>query len=141
MSYVADLHVHSPFARGTSKQLTFPNLATWAKLKGIDLLATGNFTHPGRLAETRATLRPRDNGLFELDGTLFILGTEVTATRSRAVETGGSIFCYWRPTWQPWAISTAPSPLRASSPTMADRHYTWPLGTSCRPCSTSTLAA
>ena len=85
MSYVADLHTHSRFARGTSRQLTYPNLATWGKLKGIDLLATGDFTHPGWLAETRATLRPRDGGLFELDGTLFVLGTEVNCN----AEQGG----------------------------------------------------
>ena len=85
MSYVADLHTHSRFARGTSRQLTYPNLATWGKLKGIDLLATGDFTHPGWLAETRATLRPRDDGLFELDGTLFVLGTEVNCN----AEQGG----------------------------------------------------
>ena len=53
MSYVADLHTHSPYARGTSSQLTFENMAQWARMKGIDLLATGDFTHPERLAEIR----------------------------------------------------------------------------------------
>ena len=53
MTYAADLHVHSGFARGTSKDLTFDNLAHWAKLKGIDLLASADFTHPAWFDETR----------------------------------------------------------------------------------------
>ena len=77
MSYVADLHIHSPYARGTSGQLTFDNLARWAKLKGIDLLASGDFTHPLWLRETRKKLREVGDGTFEHDGVSFVLGTEV----------------------------------------------------------------
>ena len=77
MTYVADLHTHSPYARGTSNQLTFENLAKWAKFKGIDLLASGDFTHPAWFRETGEKLRDAGNGLFELGGVSFILGTEV----------------------------------------------------------------
>jgi uncharacterized protein (TIGR00375 family) len=84
MSYVADLHTHSPYARGTSPQLTFENMALWARTKGIDLLATGDFTHPERLAETRATLRETGDGLYELDGVRFVLGTEVNCSAEQA---------------------------------------------------------
>ena len=77
MSYVADLHLHSPYARGTSRQLTFENLASWARIKGIDLLSSGDFTHPVWLEETRSKLRDAGNGLLELDGVNFVLGTEV----------------------------------------------------------------
>ena len=85
MTYFADLHLHSPYARGTSSQLTFQNSVDWAKLKGIDLLASGDFTHPAWLDETRATLREADGNLFELDGVRFILGTEVNCV----AEQGG----------------------------------------------------
>ena len=78
MGYVADLHTHSPYAIGTSRQLTFENLATWAKIKGIELLSTGDFTHPMRLEETRRKLRDDGDGLFSFDGVRFILGTEVS---------------------------------------------------------------
>ena len=77
MSYVSDLHIHSPYARGTSGQLTFDNLARWAKVKGIDLLASGDFTHPLWLQETRKKLREVGDGTFEHDGVSFVLGTEV----------------------------------------------------------------
>ena len=85
MSYAADLHIHSRFARGTSKHLTLPNLAHWAKLKGIDLMATGDFTQPVWREEIRGALRDRGDDLFELDGTLFVLGTEVNCN----AEQGG----------------------------------------------------
>ena len=77
MSYVADLHLHSPFARGTSKQLTFDNLAQWAKVKGIDLLASADFTHPAWFEETCEKLRESGDGVYEYGGVKFLLGTEI----------------------------------------------------------------
>ena len=83
MSYVADLHVHSPFARGTSRRLTFDGLAHWAKVKGIDLLATGDFTHPVWIEETITRLADAGNGLFTLGGVHFVLGTELSCVASQ----------------------------------------------------------
>ena len=80
MTYTADLHLHSYFARGTSPELTFENLAAWAKIKGIDLLASADFTHPLWLEETKRALRDRGDGLYELDGVRFVLGTEINCT-------------------------------------------------------------
>ena len=80
MTYAADLHLHSYFARGTSRDLTFENLAKWAKIKGIDLLASADFTHPVWFEETGAKLHERGDGLYELDGVRFVLGTEINCT-------------------------------------------------------------
>lgn len=44
--YIADLHIHSRFSMATSRQLTIPHLAGWAMCKGINVLGTGDFTHP-----------------------------------------------------------------------------------------------
>ena len=77
MSYVADLHLHSSYARGTSKELRFETMARWARIKGIDLLASADFTHPAWFQETARTLREAGDGLYEHDGIKFILGTEV----------------------------------------------------------------
>ena len=77
MTYVADLHTHSSYAWATSRDLNFENLARWAKLKGIDLLASADFTHPLWFQETRHRLREAEDGLFEFDGVRFVLGTEV----------------------------------------------------------------
>ena len=77
MSYAVDLHVHSRYAYATSKALDFENLARHAKIKGIDLLASADFTHPAWFEESRRKLRDAGTGLFEYEGTSFILGTEV----------------------------------------------------------------
>lgn len=77
MRYAADLHLHSPFARATSRQLTLDNMAQWAQIKGIDLLASADFTHPAWFADTKRTLRPVGNGLYEHGGVQFVIGTEV----------------------------------------------------------------
>ncbi len=87
MRYVADLHVHSSYARGTSPRLTLENLAAWAKLKGIDLLATGDFTHPAWLAELRAKLSETEGGLFQFGGVRFMLGTEVSCVYQQGGRT------------------------------------------------------
>ena len=87
MRYVADLHIHSSYARGTSPQLTLENLAAWSKLKGIDLLATGDFTHHAWLAELRAKLSEAEGGLFQFGGVRFMLGTEVSCVYQQGGRT------------------------------------------------------
>ena len=77
MTYAADLHIHSRFARATSRDLTFENLARWAKFKGIDLLASADFTHPAWFEETGRRLNEVGDGPYEYDGVKFVLGTEV----------------------------------------------------------------
>jgi len=84
LSYAADLHIHSPYAHGTSRRLTFENLAKWARTKGIDLLASGDFTQPVWAAETKAKLRDMGDSLFEHGGVRFILGTEVNCSAMHA---------------------------------------------------------
>ncbi|WP_462323730.1 UvrD-helicase domain-containing protein [Desulfoplanes sp.] len=65
-TFLADLHIHSRFSRATSKNLTFRNLAAWASVKGLDVVGTGDFTHPGWLAMLEDELEPEDGGLFRL---------------------------------------------------------------------------
>lgn len=77
MPYIADLHLHSSYALATSRNLSFETLARWAKIKGIDLLATADFTHPLWFQETRKKLTDQGNGLYEFDGVSFVMGTEV----------------------------------------------------------------
>ena len=63
----ADLHIHSRFSRATSSRLTIPHLAAWAGAKGIDVLATGDFTHPAWRDEIRnALVLDEDSGLYRL---------------------------------------------------------------------------
>ena len=54
--FIADLHVHSKHSRATSKEMGLEALAKWGKLKGIKLVATGDFTHPVYFSEIKAKL-------------------------------------------------------------------------------------
>jgi DNA helicase-2/ATP-dependent DNA helicase PcrA len=66
MSLVADFHVHSHFSRATSRDMTLGSLYRWAKIKGINLIGTGDFTHPAWFAEISEKLEPAETGLFRL---------------------------------------------------------------------------
>ena len=66
MKYVADLHIHSKFSRATARDMTLDTLACWANIKGIDLLATADFTHPEWLFLIKEKLEPTGNGFFRL---------------------------------------------------------------------------
>ncbi|MCG6188155.1 UvrD-helicase domain-containing protein [Maribellus maritimus] len=66
MKYIADLHIHSHFSRATSKTLTPEYLDYHAGLKGIKIVGTGDFTHPGWLDELKEKTEPDGNGFFKL---------------------------------------------------------------------------
>jgi uncharacterized protein (TIGR00375 family) len=66
MQFIADLHVHSPFSRATSKNNDLAGLFSWARVKGIHLVGTGDFTHPGWFANLQDMLEPAEPGLFRL---------------------------------------------------------------------------
>ncbi|MBU3957423.1 endonuclease Q family protein, partial [Patescibacteria group bacterium] len=57
-------------------------LAKWAKVKGIDLLGTGDFLHPLWQAELKHTLKGCENGIFEYDGVKFLLTNEISCIYS-----------------------------------------------------------
>src|SRR3954471_15847690 len=65
-TYVADLHIHSRYSRACSRDLTLPNLAWWARRKGIALLGTGDFTHPAWFDHLRESLVEAGAGLYRL---------------------------------------------------------------------------
>jgi len=66
MQKIADLHIHSKYSRATSPQMNVVTLDLWAKRKGIDILATGDFTHPAYLKELKENLVEDSSGLLEL---------------------------------------------------------------------------
>lgn len=60
----ADLHIHSRHSRATSRNLSPGHLAAWARVKGLDVVATGDFTHPGWLSELEESLEEDGRGLL-----------------------------------------------------------------------------
>jgi len=106
MKFVADLHIHSKYSRATSKDMTLEELDRWADDKGIQVMATGDFTHPAWFDEIKEKLEPAEQGLFKLKpqykrktikGTLsetrFFLSTEISSIYSRPITSGGTK-CY-----------------------------------------------
>lgn len=66
MDLIADLHVHSKYSRATARNLDLENIHIAAQIKGIDVVATGDFTHPAWWAEINEKLVPAEEGLFAL---------------------------------------------------------------------------
>lgn len=70
MSWIADLHIHSRYSLATSKECDPRNLYRWAGLKGLSLIGTGDFTHPGWRKQLREELLPAEPGFYRLQETL-----------------------------------------------------------------------
>jgi uncharacterized protein (TIGR00375 family) len=82
MRVIADLHIHGKYSRATSEQMSIPETARYARIKGLTLVGTGDFTHPTWLKETKdALLADSDSDLYKLAAgnspVRFILQTEV----------------------------------------------------------------
>lgn len=87
MKFACDLHIHSRYSRATSRDLTLRQLYLWGRRKGIGLMGTGDFTHPGWQAELHADLQPipDEPGLFALRPEL---RAELDAQMPRACRSG-----------------------------------------------------
>ena len=72
----ADLHIHSRFAGATSEKMTIERISFEAPRKGIHLVATGDCLNKHWMKEIK-TCHVVEEGTLELNGTRFILSTEV----------------------------------------------------------------
>jgi uncharacterized protein (TIGR00375 family) len=83
MRVIADLHIHGRYSRATSSQMNLLEIARYSKIKGLNLVGTGDFTQPDWLNEIKHLLVPdADTGLFRVANspnsqTRFMLTTEV----------------------------------------------------------------
>lgn len=66
MRFYADIEIHSKYARAVSPQMVLENLALWAVKKGLQILGTGDFTHPVWFSDIKTKLEPAEPGLFRL---------------------------------------------------------------------------
>lgn len=82
MAYVADLHIHSKYAGACSKDLDVRTLSEWAKYKGVDLLGTGDALHPYYQNELKKDLKDIGGGIYECNGTKFIITAEISCIYS-----------------------------------------------------------
>ena len=81
---IADLHIHSRYARACSKQLSIKKLEEFARLKGVSLLGTGDFTHAEWQKELNAELVREENGVYYTKtGFPFVCQTEISLIYSQ----------------------------------------------------------
>lgn len=101
MKIIADLHIHSGYSRGCSKQLTLESIAKWCRYKGIDLVSTGDFTHPAWLKAIKKELQPDGKGFYELksgsEKTKFVIGTEISCIYTQGGRCRRIHICFLAP--------------------------------------------
>jgi DNA helicase-2/ATP-dependent DNA helicase PcrA len=93
MEVIADLHLHSRFSIATGREADLEHLDLWGRYKGVQLVGTGDCTHPEWLRELAAKLEPVSEGTYglkeELSLSLNLRGPQWEETsRVRFVLTG-----------------------------------------------------
>jgi len=79
MKLITDLHIHSKYSRACSKDLDIKNLEKYARIKGVDLLGTGDFTHPKWIKILKDELTDNGHGIFLTKTNFpFVLQTEIS---------------------------------------------------------------
>ena len=107
---ILDLHIHSKYSRACSKALELPSIANACETRGIDIVSTGDFTHPGWFQHIREMLEEENDGIYKLkiqdtrnkiqknsefnppaggqnSKTRFILGTEISVIKNHKGKT------------------------------------------------------
>ena len=83
MRVIADFHIHSRYSRATSLNMNIQEIAQFSKIKGLNLVGTGDFTHPRWLEEIKDSLEEVEgSGLYGIranpnSSVSFILSVEV----------------------------------------------------------------
>ena len=93
MQIIADLQLHSKYSRAVSQKMDLDEIAHWSAKKGINLVATGDWTHPMWIREIKAKLKETSPGIYSLDGNKtdlptnskvkFLLSTEISSIYSQ----------------------------------------------------------
>jgi uncharacterized protein (TIGR00375 family) len=84
MKFISDFHIHSRYSRATSHDLSIANLEKWARIKGVDILGTGDFSHPLWIQELKQELWDDGTGILKTkNGFSFVLSNEISLMYSQ----------------------------------------------------------
>lgn len=84
MEIIADLQIHSKYARATSKNISIENLERYARIKGLNLLGVGDFQHPLRRKEIDEKLTEDEYGILRTASDFpFLWQTEISLMYSQ----------------------------------------------------------
>ncbi len=82
MKFIADFHIHSHYSIATSKKLIPEYLDYWARIKGINIVGTGDCVHPGWYNELQEKLEPAENGLYRLKKEYRLTNSSVSSSQN-----------------------------------------------------------
>jgi uncharacterized protein (TIGR00375 family) len=104
MRIVADLHVHSKYSRATSRYLEIEVLEKWAERKGVNVMGTGDFTHPLYLASLKKHLVEAEAGVYRLEKSRspvrFLFSSEVNVVFKDGGKGHRIHMLLYAPTWK-----------------------------------------
>ncbi len=84
MEIISDLHLHSKYSRACSKDLDIPHMEQYAKIKGVNLMGTGDFQHPKWQKEIKEHLTEDDTGILRTKNNFpFMLTSEISLIYSQ----------------------------------------------------------
>src|SRR3989337_730512 len=92
MKFVADLHLHSKYSRAVSQSMVLSKMAEWARFKGSNVLATGDFTHPFWFEQLKNELEDAGNGLYKLKS--IVHSSQFTEKSSEPLTVNQFTSCY-----------------------------------------------
>jgi uncharacterized protein (TIGR00375 family) len=72
-----DLHIHSPHSIAVSQSLNLDTMVSTCKLKGLQILGTGDILQPDWLKYMQSNLQKTSDGAYQYDDIFFILQTEI----------------------------------------------------------------
>jgi len=111
---ILDLHIHSKYSRACSKSLELPEIAKACAIRGVNIVATGDFTHPKWFEHIKDSLEEiGETGIFQLKTpttpasghpssgrrgqTRFIIGTELSCIKKHKDKTRRIHVCVFAP--------------------------------------------
>lgn len=103
MRKIIDFHIHSKYARATSKNFDLPEMAKWAEIKGVDIISCADFTHPAWFKNLEQNLKETEagSGLYCLQNskykTKFLISTEISCIYSQGGKTRRVHLCVLAP--------------------------------------------
>src|SRR3989339_1000143 len=102
MRQIIDLHIHSKYARATSKFFDLAEMVKWSEIKGVDIISCADFTHPAWFAQLEKNLiEDNSSGLYRLkdsnSAVRFIISTEVSCIYRQGDKTRRLHLCILMP--------------------------------------------
>ncbi|MCB9803026.1 DNA helicase UvrD [Candidatus Nomurabacteria bacterium] len=105
MKKIIDLHIHSKYARATSKYFDLAEMVKWSEIKGVDIVSCADFTHPAWFKELKNHLIEDGNsGLYKLKDVQstvrFLISTEISCIYRQNDQTRRVHLCILMPSLQ-----------------------------------------